>query len=336
MCRKAAAAGTLSVGRVSNTAELWVNGISLSQVVAPPPPPAPQGRGSGRAVRRLQLGGGRGNVPPLYELPAGVLKPGANTITVRITNNRNDGGFLGTPETMFVQAGEARAALAGAWRYRVERQTNAGALYMKPGELAAHVAYAATPAPTTGTLPEQVVKAAPDVVIRLTVTPGRDEVRQDGTERHSGTARGDRLHQPRRDAAQLPSRRARFPSGDRRPRPTNWRGARTAWRSRYVPQIPQVLFFTKLVEPGETVTVQFKAPAQPGQYPYVCTFPGHWRIMNGILTVQAPQGRGRRRTLNFINSNLQLPTPKRSRSQQRGGRRRDWRYRDDFQPSFCE
>ena len=61
----------------------------------------------------------------------------------------------------------------------------------------------------------------------------------------------------------------------------------------YVPQIPQVLFFTKLVEPGETVTVQFKAPAQPGQSPYVCTFPGHWRIMNGILTVQAPQGRGR-------------------------------------------
>jgi uncharacterized protein len=62
----------------------------------------------------------------------------------------------------------------------------------------------------------------------------------------------------------------------------------------YVPQIPQVLFFTKLVEPGETVTVQFKAPAEAGQYPYVCTFPGHWRVMNGILNVRAPQGRGGR------------------------------------------
>ena len=41
-----------------------------------------------------------------------------------------------------------------------------------------------------------------------------------------------------------------------------------------MPQIPQVLFSTKLVEPGETVTFQFKAPAEAGQYPYVCTFPG--------------------------------------------------------------
>jgi azurin len=61
----------------------------------------------------------------------------------------------------------------------------------------------------------------------------------------------------------------------------------------YVPQIPQVIFYTKLVEPGETLTVQFRAPSQAGDYPYVCTFPGHWRIMNGLLHVQAPQGRGR-------------------------------------------
>jgi uncharacterized protein len=62
----------------------------------------------------------------------------------------------------------------------------------------------------------------------------------------------------------------------------------------YVPQVPQVIFYTKLVEPGENITVQFKAPADPGEYPYVCTFPGHWRIMNGILNVVAPAGRGGR------------------------------------------
>ena len=110
----------------------------------------------------------------------GTLKNGANVVTVRITNNRNDGGFLGTPDSMFVQAGETRVPLAGAWRYRVERQTNAGALYSKPGELAAHVALASTPASATGTLPETVVRAAPDVVIRLSVTPG--EMKFDKTE----------------------------------------------------------------------------------------------------------------------------------------------------------
>jgi len=61
-----------------------------------------------------------------------------------------------------------------------------------------------------------------------------------------------------------------------------------------VPQIPQIVFSTKLVEPNETITVQFKAPAEAGQYPYVCTFPGHWRVMNGVLNVRAPQGRGGR------------------------------------------
>ncbi|MCH2363780.1 MAG: HEAT repeat domain-containing protein, partial [Planctomycetes bacterium] len=31
--------------------------------------------------------------------------------------------------------------------------------------------------------------------------------------------------------------------------------------------------------------LRFKAPAKPGVYPYVCTFPGHWVIMNGIMVV---------------------------------------------------
>jgi uncharacterized protein len=53
----------------------------------------------------------------------------------------------------------------------------------------------------------------------------------------------------------------------------------------YVPKIPEVLHSTKLVNTGETVTLEFTVPDQPGDYPYVCTFPGHWRGMNGILRV---------------------------------------------------
>jgi azurin len=53
----------------------------------------------------------------------------------------------------------------------------------------------------------------------------------------------------------------------------------------YVPAIPEVLFATTLVDPGQTLTVQFKVPDEPGDYPYVCTFPGHWRVMNGIMHV---------------------------------------------------
>ena len=54
----------------------------------------------------------------------------------------------------------------------------------------------------------------------------------------------------------------------------------------YVPDLPQVLYSTKLLEPGQTVIFQFRAPTTGGQYPYVCTFPAHWRTMNGIIEVR--------------------------------------------------
>ena len=53
----------------------------------------------------------------------------------------------------------------------------------------------------------------------------------------------------------------------------------------YVPALPQVLFATKLVNPQQTETLRFVAPAKVGDYPYVCTFPGHWSIMNGVMKV---------------------------------------------------
>lgn len=53
----------------------------------------------------------------------------------------------------------------------------------------------------------------------------------------------------------------------------------------YVPRMPEVLVATPLINPGGKYTLTFKVPDTPGDYPYVCTFPGHWRIMNGIMRV---------------------------------------------------
>ena len=270
------APGQLSLGRVSNNAEVWVNGLNVTPV-------APEG---GRGVP------GR-PAPPVYDLPAGTLKAGPNTVTVRITNNRNEGGFVGTPEAMYVEAGGTKVPLAGPWQYRVERQTNAGALYTRPGELAAHVAYALSPAPATGTLDEPVVRSAPDVSIRLGVIPG--ELKFDKAALTVAPGQVVEIVFTNTDTMQH-----NFILGT--PGSLNAIGAAADEVARgpsgialqYVPPIQQVIFYTKLVEPGETITVQFKAPTEPGQYPYVCTFPGHWRIMNGILNVAAPAGRGGR------------------------------------------
>jgi uncharacterized protein len=53
----------------------------------------------------------------------------------------------------------------------------------------------------------------------------------------------------------------------------------------YVPDVAEVLFSTQLINPQESVKLKFTAPEQPGDYPYVCTFPGHWSIMNGVMKV---------------------------------------------------
>jgi azurin len=53
----------------------------------------------------------------------------------------------------------------------------------------------------------------------------------------------------------------------------------------YVPPSEDVLLWTNLVEPGQSVTLEFIAPMQVGDYPYMCTFPGHWKTMQGVMKV---------------------------------------------------
>jgi azurin len=53
----------------------------------------------------------------------------------------------------------------------------------------------------------------------------------------------------------------------------------------YVPNSPKVLFHTKLLQPGETESIYFTAPSKPGEYSFVCTYPGHASVMRGILKV---------------------------------------------------
>jgi len=53
----------------------------------------------------------------------------------------------------------------------------------------------------------------------------------------------------------------------------------------YVPALAEVLYSTPLINPGQSYKLKFKAPASVGNYPYVCTFPGHWTLMNGVMKV---------------------------------------------------
>ena len=47
-----------------------------------------------------------------------------------------------------------------------------------------------------------------------------------------------------------------------------------------------VLAFTKLLGPGEVEVVKFTAPKKPGIHQFVCTFPGHYAMMRGVMVVK--------------------------------------------------
>jgi len=53
----------------------------------------------------------------------------------------------------------------------------------------------------------------------------------------------------------------------------------------YIPDHPAVIAASKLVQPLDSVLVQFKAPAV-GSYPFICTYPGHYLKMRGRLIIE--------------------------------------------------
>lgn len=53
----------------------------------------------------------------------------------------------------------------------------------------------------------------------------------------------------------------------------------------FVPESADVLVASTLLQPQAAQKLPFNAPTEPGVYPYVCTYPGHWRRMYGAMYV---------------------------------------------------
>ncbi len=54
----------------------------------------------------------------------------------------------------------------------------------------------------------------------------------------------------------------------------------------YVPDSPDVLVHTRILDPKTSSTIYFTAPKAPGRYPFLCSFPGHYQLMRGVLVVE--------------------------------------------------
>ncbi len=50
----------------------------------------------------------------------------------------------------------------------------------------------------------------------------------------------------------------------------------------YIPEHDGIMFYTDIAKPGEKTEVVFTVPP-PGDYPYICTYPGHYATMQGVM-----------------------------------------------------
>lgn len=57
-------------------------------------------------------------------------------------------------------------------------------------------------------------------------------------------------------------------------------------KKKCIPESDDILHASGLVVAGKSETIEFTAPSEPGDYPYICTYPGHWILMNGVMKVK--------------------------------------------------
>jgi plastocyanin len=243
-----------------------------------------------------------GNIPREYEIPEGVLRAGRNVVAVRMTNSRGRGGFRADPEEMTLSGEGFQVALAGQWRYRIEREWAGGRRPdFEPGI----------------PFPEQfLMHHNPAGSLEEETPAGRGGGRGFGGR---GFGRGGPIVPPttialgalpgenRYDREVIPVRAGQrvtiaFDNTDDMPHNVvvlepgtldAFGEALNAFASDpeaegdgYIPDRDEVLFSMEMVDPRESGTLTFTAPSEPGEYPFVCTFPGHWLTMRGVILVE--------------------------------------------------
>lgn len=251
---------TISLGPINDSDVTWVNGVKV-----------------GSMERKY-------NDKRIYEIPAGTLKGGKNVITVRVEDTGGGGGIYGKPEEMFVQTRGKKISLSGNWKYEVEKEFGSGNQRLfkdvSIGELFVDT-YLNKTEPTESTTPST---GGPATAIKISVI--KNEMKYDLKTFTVEAGKPVEIVFENPDFMQhnliITQPGALETVGKAADKlASNPKGA----EMQYVPDIPEVLFSTKLVNPQQTVKLNFIAPEKEGDYPFVCTFPGHWSLMNGTMKV---------------------------------------------------
>lgn len=256
----------IHLGRIFDNDIVWVNGVKVGESED------------------------RQREPKSYNIPSGVLKNGKNVIAVRIDDPSRAGGIVGPDSLRFLQIGERRVPLPAEWKFSIEKTYYSSMPVFNPGHsIVAHILenYGEEAAAISSvSSPQDDETPLPADAVQVFLKPVKDQMKYDKIEFTVKAGQTVEIVFENIDAMQhnvlilQPESLYKVgPEADKMAQQTD------AAQKHYVPDMAEVLFFTRMVNPGETVKLRFKAPDKPDWYPYVCTFPGHWRSMNGVMKV---------------------------------------------------
>lgn len=217
-----------------------------------------------------------------YDIPVSVLNKGKNTIAIRVEDTGGGGGLYGQPNQLYIRSGKNTVSLAGDWKYEVETNFAESANNAFGGTSIAAVFaknYEKEP------VDESLTKTANEGRV-ITMKTIQNEMKYDLSEFVVKAGETVTLVFENNDFMQHNllilaegSMEKVGAAADKMAQDPN------AADRNYIPRMPEVLQATNLVDPNQKVTLTFTAPDKPGEYPYICTFPGHWRIMQGVMKV---------------------------------------------------
>lgn len=267
-----AAPATLRLGAVRDMDVAYVNGVRVGATDGAP--------GDAR----------------VYEIPQGVLRAGRNVVAVQVTHRRGPAGVTGDPDSVFLAGPDFRVPLPGEWKYRVEVEWEGGRRpdfvpgipfeqqflkYYNPVAGAAGARTARRAEGQGGGAP-----ARPEFTVAVSAVPG--QLRYD---RSVITVRaGQRVAIALDNTDGMPHNiviLARGTDVEEAGRLLNEFVAQPgAAEADFMPPSLPVVAVGPMLNSGQSGTLSFTAPAEPGEYPFICTFPGHWRTMRGVLRVE--------------------------------------------------
>ncbi len=253
----------LSLGPIDDSDETWVNGIKVGGI-----------EGKFDAFRS-------------YIIPTGVLKTGTNTIAVKVTDTGGGGGFWGKPGEMGLMVGDNIFPLAGQWRYQIE-QVKGGQtkpVFNKQNSIA-RVFLKNYSAGIKKSVDRSADESWPADAKVIVIKPIVNEMKYDlkSFEVEAGQAveiRFENIDFMQHNLLILATGSLEKVGAAADAMASQPDGA----SKNYTPEMPEVLYATPLVDPNSEAVLRFIAPDKPGDYPFVCTFPGHWRMMNGVMKV---------------------------------------------------